>query len=163
VVPGVAPEGHDALPRKTGRSAGKKPSVRVPAEYQRAEGVYVDIRFFGGRRWSAVRDEAVEQLGAIVGEETTPQGQKIMFERGSLQAAKDVVFEISVPLPQPLPPSEALALVGLPASNGGWRNLSRQYRLTGVYGFRRILLEKDKPGGDLVAEVQAWKFVPADG
>ena len=41
----------------------------IDATYKRAEGVYVDVRYLGGRDYKAARAEIADQLGAGVEED----------------------------------------------------------------------------------------------
>ncbi|MFN7147103.1 MAG: hypothetical protein ACK4YP_25260, partial [Myxococcota bacterium] len=77
--------------------------ANLDASYTKAEGVYVDARYLGGRRYDAVRAEIEQQLGAVVEEREAPGGaREVVFERGSLRLSGGTIQMVDVPLPEPV-------------------------------------------------------------
>jgi len=128
--------------------------------YVKPEGVYVDVAWLGGRTYSVVRGEVAAQLGALVEEGSLPpgQGQEFRFEKGTLRVSGDRILLVDVPLPEPMRRSEALRLVGFPDQvPRNWVLLSGEFRLTSVFNYRRIILDRVGPGEEDVIRVRAWK------
>jgi len=144
------------------RAASADPSSRSPEEpYRKAEGVYVDVLYLGGASFRLNRDLLTDQLGALQGVEDLPDGaQRASFERGQVQVKDDTIYQISVPLPQPLRRSEALNALGFPAYVGRYVSLHREYRLNNTWGFRRLRLKRQSADNELVTEIEAWHSIP---
>lgn len=138
---------------------------QIEAGYQKAEGVYVDARFFGGRTYSLVRDHVTTQLGALV-EDTelgAEDGRELRFERGVLRVREDRIEMVTVPLPEPVRRSEALRLTGFPDQvPRNWIQLSGEFRLTNAFEFRRIIFKRAAAGSEDVVSVAAWKVAPGE-
>lgn len=135
-----------------------------PTVYQRAEGVYVDARYLGGKRYREVRDEVAAQLGALQSAEDLPgdNGREMVFERGNLRLIDDQIILVEVPLPTPLRRTEALAILGFPPATGRYLILHREFRLNHVWGFRRLRMMRENRNSENVIRVQAWYRVPGD-
>lgn len=142
----------------------KASPAAMEAAYVKAEGVYVDARYLGGRRLTAVRGEVEAQLGALVEERELPvgQGTEMRFQRGNLRVSDDGdIYMIDVPLPEPMRRSDALAALGFPVYlTREYNELTHEYRLTHVWGFRRLRFVRAAPGSEDIARVEAWKRSP---
>lgn len=129
------------------------------ATYRKADGVYVDVRFLGGRRYDGVRAEIEAQLGAVLEERPSISGgREIVFERGTVRLVDDRIQMIDVPLPRPLRRSEALGALGFPPATGDYKELALEYRLVNEWGFRRLRFVRTERESEEIARVQAWKF-----
>lgn len=139
---------------------------QIEAGYQKADGVWVDVRFLGGRSYTLVREHVARQLGALLEETTLPGdgGRELRFERATLRLAGDkidMIDMIDVPLPEPVRRSEALRITGFPDQvPRNWIALSGEFRLTNAFEFRRILFKRSAPGSEDIVSVQAWKTPP---
>jgi hypothetical protein len=131
--------------------------------YTKAEGVYVDAFFLGGRRYDAVRAEIEHQLGALV-EERPGEGKivELLFERGTLRLHDGAVHMVEVPLPEPVRRTEALGLLGFPPAVQEYKSFALEFRLLNERGFRRIRLFRQERGSEDIVRVQAWKFADSD-
>lgn len=128
--------------------------------YHKPEGVYVDVRYLGGRTYTIVRDAVTTQLGALASESTLPseQGTELTFERGTLRVKDGRIVLVDVPLPEPMRRSEALRVTGFPDQvPRSWVLLSGEFRLTNSFDFRRIVFVRAAPESEDVVRVQAWK------
>lgn len=139
-------------------------TANLEATYVKGEGVYVDARYLGGRRYDAVRAEIEQQLGAVVEEREAPGGaREVVFERGSLRLSDGTIQMVDVPLPEAVRRSDALALLGFPPATGEYKPFLLEYRLLNEWGFRRIVLVRAERGSEDIVRVQAWKFSGVDG
>lgn len=136
-------------------------SASAAEPYTRPAGVHVDVLYLGGAPYGRNRDILADQLGALLAVEDLPDGaQRAVFERGSVQVKDDVIYALTVPLPEPLRRSEALNALGFPAYVGRYVSLHREYRLNNTWGFRRVRLKRQSPDNELVTEVEAWHTIP---
>lgn len=131
--------------------------------YTKADGVYVDVRYFAGRRWDVVRGEAEKQLGAVLAESELPGGDReVRLERGTVRLRDGGIILLDVPLPEAMRRGEALAALGLPPTTDRWLALTLEFRLTNAWGFRRIRMERAGRDSEDVVRVEAWKVSPSD-
>ena len=129
--------------------------------YQKPAGVYVDVRYFGGKSYNAVRPQLAEQLGALLNDtDIGIQGSELNFERGLLRVKEDNIYMLEIPLPEPLRRTEALGVLGFPPANQDYLNTTLEFRLNNVWGFRRLRFLKAERGGEECNKVQAWKSEP---
>ncbi len=138
---------------------------QIEAGYQKADGVWVDVRFLGGRAYSLVREHVARQLGALIEETPLPGGvgKALRFERGLLRVQNDRIEMIEVKLPEPVRRSEALRLTGFPDQvPRNWIILSGEFRLTNAFEFRRIIFTRIGPGSEDITTVEAWKTAPGE-
>ncbi len=156
------PRTPEAVAEKRAAAELRASPANVEATYTKPEGVYVDARFLGGRRYDAVRAEIEQQLGAVVEErDELSGGREIVFERGTLRLVDGRIQMVEVPLPQPVRRSEALALVGFPPAVGEYKAFTLEYRLVNEWGFRRLRLVRAARDSEDIVRVQAWKFSDA--
>lgn len=138
----------------------------VEAAYQKPAGVWIDARYLGGRRYASVRGEVEAQLGALVEERDLPEGQgtEHRFQRGNLRVDDDgAIYLVDVPLPEPMRRADALAALGFPPQlTRDYNVLTLEYRLTNVWGFRRLRFLRAQAGSEEVVRVEAWKASPGD-
>jgi hypothetical protein len=135
----------------------------IDAAYAKAAGVYIDVRYFGGRDWDAVRDEVERQFGAVKAETPGVTGERVIeLERGSIALRAGKIQTVIVPLPEPMRRSEALAALGFPAFVEKYNELSTEFRLTNQWGFRRITFVRASRGAEEVVRVEARKFSTDD-
>lgn len=136
----------------------------VSAEYLQPEGVLVDIRYLGGRRYSTNRDIIQAQLGdrVDVRELSKERGQEVRFSRGSIRVFNDTIYMFSFPFPQPLRRHEALAAVGLPTIVDRYISLDREFRIHHEWDFRRIQLSRTAPDSELIDAITAWSWLPGE-
>jgi hypothetical protein len=136
----------------------------APPPYVRADGVYVDIGYLGGRRFSGSRDVISDQLGGL--QERRPlsgeRGEELTFDRGTLRVIEDTIYMLQVPLPEPLRRHEALAVAGLPTVVDRYTTLNREYRLYREWGFRRIQMARVSSDSELVTAIEAWRWLPSE-
>lgn len=139
----------------------------APAEagtYRKPDGVYIDARHLGGKRYQEVRDEVADQLGALQSSQDLPgdNGRELVFERGTLRLLDDQIILVDVELPTPLRRTEALAALGFPPATGRYLTLHREFRLNHVWGFRRLRMMRENRHSEDVVRVAAWYRVPGD-
>ena len=134
------------------------------AAYTRAEGVYVDVLYLGGRSWDEVRGEASIQLGDIqeVNDLGVLDGTEYVMERGRVKVKDGTIYLIHVDLPRPMRQAAALYAVGLPGDIDRPYNLTSEVRLRWHSGFDRVRLGREGRDTDMVIWVEALKFDPRD-
>lgn len=129
--------------------------------YEKAEGVYIDVRYFGGKAYNDVRAALGEQLGALLSEKDLgEQGEEMSFERARLRMKDGKIYMLEVPLPEPLRRTEALGVLGFPPADREYMNLTLEFRLNNAWGFRRIRFLRAERDGEEISSVQAWKEDP---
>lgn len=137
--------------------------ANVDVTYTKPDGVWVDVRYFGGRTWEGARAEAERQLGAVLEEEERPDGDReVRLERGTVRLRDGRIVMVEVTLPEPLRRSESLAALGFPPTADRYLALALEYRLTNAWGFRRIRLIRAERDSEDIVRVQAWKAAPSD-
>lgn len=134
----------------------------IDATYKRAEGVYVDVRYLGGRDYKAARAEIADQLGAVVEEDVVEGASQVLFERGTIRLDEGRIQMIEVPLPEPMRRSDALAALGFPPATRDYQALSLEFRLLNSWGFRRLRFFRAARGSEDVVKVQAWKYATSE-
>lgn len=162
VVSGVPDTPEEVRTAREAKERRADPAEKA-AVYQKAEGVYIDARYLGGRSYSAVRDELEAQLGAVTGEEDLGEdGKEIQFERGSLRVLNNEIYMLAIPLPEPLRRTEALGVLGFPATNQKYITTNTEFRLTNAWGFRRIRFFRVERDSEDIERVEIWKTTPKD-
>lgn len=161
-----APASVDAVTAKRLEQERRTTPGAVDPGYARADGVYIDLRYFGGRSWDAARAEVERQFGPVM-EETTPAGaatgeRDVRLLRGSIHLRDNRIQKMTVPLPEPVRRSEALALLGLPPFVGNYNSLALEFRLTNEWGFRRIRFLRTERGAEEIESVEALSFSADD-
>ena len=130
----------------------------LEVNYEKPAGVYIDVHFFGGRRWDNVRDLIVDQFGPLLGEEIDKQGREVkMLTRGTLTMDQGEIDEIEVALPEPLRRPEAMTACGFSGLADKYLAFSGEFRVTQFQGYRRILLHRVSRGSELIDKVTAQK------
>ncbi|MSQ03095.1 MAG: hypothetical protein EXR71_14605 [Myxococcales bacterium] len=130
----------------------------VEVNYVKPPGVYIDVRFFGGRRWDNVRDLIVDQFGPLLAEEIDKQGREVkVLTRGTLTIDQGEIDEIMVPLPEPRRRPEAMMVCGFSGLSDRYLSFSAEFRVTQFQGYRRILLHRVSAGSELIDKVTAQK------
>lgn len=162
VVSGVKPSTTAVITEKRQAQERRATPENIVAEYKKAEGVYIDARYFGGKDYDTVRGQLAEQFGALQdGEDLGDKGRALNFERGKLRVKNDgSIYMIEVPLPDPLRRTEALALLGFPPAAQDYLDFTHEYRLNNAWGFRRILFYKTQVGSEEIERVLIWKVEP---
>ena len=152
------------LPSAADQRTEDAPEPELSAEYQRPEGVLVDIRYLGGRRYSTNRDIIQEQLGDRVDVRAlnAERGEELQFTRGAIRVFNDTIYMFSIPLQEPLRRHEALAAVGLPTIVDRYISLDREFRIHHEWGFRRIQLQRTAPDSELVDAITVWQWLPGE-
>lgn len=164
VLPGIPAEplliGTEVKPEGPTTSDG----VAEAGSYQRPAGVIVDVHHLGGSSYRENRDILADQLGALLTVEDLAgdSGQRLHFERGTLQVKDDEIYMLRVPLPELQRRSQALEQLGFPAYVGRYVTLHREYRLNNTWDFRRIRMKRNSSEDELVVEVEAWHRVPGE-
>ncbi len=143
-------------------SAYQEDPVQEVKAYARPEGVYVDVHWFGGRRYGDVADELVVQLGPLHErrELDASKGEELVYERGDVRVVRGVVYMLRVQLPEPLTRTEALLATGFSIYADHWRETHREFRLSHTFDFERFRLMRDREQEDRVVIVEAWKQSP---
>lgn len=134
----------------------------IDATYKKPEGVYIDVRYLGGRGYKAARAEVADQLGAVVEERVIDTGMEVQFERGTLRLDGDRIQMVEVPLPEPLRRSDALAALGFPPATTEYKALSLEFRLLNSWGFRRLRFFRAARNSEDIVKVQAWKYATSE-
>ncbi len=139
------------------------PGLQAQA-YSKPEGVYVDIRWLGGRRYTDIAEELEEQLGALVSrtELDSRRGEELSYERGDVRVVRGVVYMLRVQLPEPLTRTDALLATGFTIYADHWRETHREFRLSHSFEFERFRLRRHDERRDRVVSVEAWKRSPED-
>lgn len=164
VLPAVPDTPEEVREKRAAEELATSPRA-MEARYEKPAGVYVDVRYLGGRALVAVRGEVEAQLGALVEERFLPEGQgkEMRFERGTIRVYDGAIYMIDVALDPPLRRNEALAQLGFPDSvPRDYIVLSREFRANQVWEFRRLRFFRVEEGSELVNRVQAWKRDAAD-
>lgn len=170
VLQGVPAEPLLAEPAPAAPAAGagdeRPPDPRSanPEFYRKAEHVWVDVLYLGGREWQSVRGEATNQLGALLETVDLPGdlGTELRFARGSIRVADDRIYMLKIPLPEPMRRGTALEAIGFPVYTGDYLVLHREYRLNNERGFRRLRMKRLDRSTEFVTEVEAWRWIPGE-
>lgn len=164
VVSGVEPVPvEEVTARREAAEAATRPEA-ADTVYQKAEGVYVDLRFLSGRPYARIRGEIQAQLGGVVSARDLGElGEEKTLERGVLRVDRDgMVYMIALDLPEALRRSEALAQLGVPQQVDRWQDLPLEFRANHVFGIRRLRLFRAEKGAEEVARVEAWWYLSAE-
>lgn len=164
VIPAVTPkETVEQVAERRKRQELRASPRNVEALYEKPEGVYVDVRYLGGRSWDGVREEVERQLGAVLGQAATPEGdEEVTLQRGTVRLRDGAIVMIDVTLPEPARRTEALVALGFPPTADAWQALALEYRLVNAWGFRRLRFVRAERGSEDIVRVQAWKTAPSD-
>jgi hypothetical protein len=157
-TPGEVRERREAAERRT------NPDV-VQADYRKADGVYIDVPLFGGRRYSAIRDEIEAQLGPVRGQKELSEGlgKELGFERATVRTLDDVIYLVDVPLPEPMRRDRAMLALGFPGpAPRGYTEYTLEFRANNVWEFRRLRFIRAAVGDEDVVRVECWKKQPGD-
>jgi hypothetical protein len=171
LLQGCESEGVMGIPDELLLSSDGDPGVTVPspgsstpAIYEKAENIWVDAYYLGGRSFRESRAEISSQLGALIGTRSLAEGrgEELQFARGSIRVIDDRVAMIRVPLAEPMRRSEALQATGFPIMVDTWMATHREYRLNHEWSFRRLRLKRLGPESEYVSSVEAWKWIPGE-
>ena len=140
------------------------PTPQEPEVYAKANNIWIDSYYLGGRAFSESRDEISSQLGPLVESRDLGEsrGQELEFSRGTIRVADDRIAMIRVPLAEPMRRSAALQTTGFPILVDTWINTHRYFRLNHEWGFRRLRLKRLSSDSEFVTEVEAWKWIPGE-
>lgn len=159
-TPAEAARTPQAIAEKRAREELRTSPRVLEVEYDKPEGVYVDVAFFGGRRPEGIADALVAQLGPV--RETRPEEDglvEVVYAGGSVKLRAGTIAVLDVPMPTPRPRDEALASVGFkPYLVRRWGELTHEFRARHLQDFDRVVLHRVEPGGDLVDRVTAYRF-----
>ena len=146
------------------QSAEQRIATKDILEYQKKDGVYVDIRYLGGRSWMDAQPTLAEQLGNLQDSQDLPmrQGTRYIYDKGSVYIYEDQVYRIDLPLPEQLRRSAVLQILGFPEQVDKYLITHREYVLENEWEFRRIRMKRVGTDNELVKEVSAWKFSPQE-
>lgn len=164
VVSGVTQEDVEKVTAERQAAEAKTRPEAVEQIYQKAPGVYVDVRFLSGRPYARVRDEIAAQLGDQQSTRDLGElGEERVFARGSVRVDVDGnIYMIEVPLPERVRRTDALTQVGLPVQVDRWQTLPMEFRLNNTFGLRRVIFTRATQGSEDVVRVQAWKYAPSE-
>ena len=121
-------------------SAEERIATKDIVEYQKKDGVYVDVRYLGGRRL----DRCTTDIGRAIGEPARQpqgvpmrQGIRYQYDKGSVYICEDQVYRIDLALPEELRRSQVLQILGF---QNKWTDLitHREYVLENEWGFVRF-------------------------
>jgi hypothetical protein len=167
VLLGVEEQAREAAPTTRdevwGRAPLGEPRPATPAAqaaaYEKPEGVWVDVRWFGGRRYDDVEDLLVQQLGPLAERKVLDEraGEELRFQNGEVRVVRGVVYMLRVRLPEPLTRTDALLALGFTTQADHWRETHREYRLAHAFDFVRFRMQRDAVRRDRVVVVEAWK------
>lgn len=145
-------------------SAEERIATKDIVEYQKKDGVYVDVRYLGGRSWIDAQPTLAEQLGNLQDSLELPmrQGVRYQYDKGSVYIYEDQVYRIDLPLPEELRRSQVLQILGFPEQVDKYLITHREYVLENEWEFRRIRMKRVGTENELVKEVSAWKFSPQE-
>ena len=145
-------------------SADERLATKDVVEYQKKEGVYVDVRYLGGRSWTDAQPTLSEQLGDLQDSLELPmrQGTRYLYDKGSVYIYEDQVYRIDLALPEELRRSQVLQILGFPEQVDKYLITHREYVLENEWEFRRIRMKRVGTENELVKEVSAWKFSPQE-
>lgn len=145
-------------------SADERLSTKDMIDYQKQEGVYVDVRYLGGRSWNDAQPTLSDQLGNLQDSIELPmrQGTHYLYEKGSVYIYEDKVYRIDLSLPEELRRSAVLQILGFPEQVDKYLITHREYVLENEWEFRRIRMKRVSTENELVNEVSAWKFSPQE-
>ncbi len=130
----------------------------LEVNYEKPDGVYIDVHFLGGRTVEQVAHVIVAQLGAGQGETDLLEGKReYRYERGTLTTVRGAIMVIDVPLPEPMRRSEAMAACGFMALVDKYLSFSREFRVTQFQDFRRVVLHRAEPGSEFIVRLTAYK------
>lgn len=130
----------------------------LEVNYVKPDGVYIDVHFFGGRRWENVRDLVVDQFGALLEESLDNQDRAVKrLERGTITLDDGEIDEIVVPLPEPMRRADAMMACGFSGLADRYLSFTNEYRVTQFQGYRRVILHRVAKGDDLVDVLTAQK------
>ncbi len=132
------------------------------ADYEKAEGVLVDVQYLTGKSWEAVRDEVSRQMGDMVDSRRTdlPGGYEYKLTRGVVSVAEGRIYQIRVDLDEPLRRSSALAVLGLPPQVSRWGVTHLEFRLRTVWNFDRVRMGRADTETEDVLWVEVRRFNP---
>ena len=145
-------------------SAEERIATKDIVEYQKKEGVYVDVRYLGGRNWINAQPTLAKQLGNLQDSLELPmrQGIRYQYEKGSVYIYEEQVYRIDLALPEELRRSAVLQILGFPEQVDKYLITHREYVLENEWEFRRIRMKRVGTENELVKEVSAWKFSPQE-
>lgn len=130
----------------------------LEVNYEKPKGVYIDVHFLGGRTVDNVAHVIVDQLGALQEDRDLLEGKhELVYERGTLTTIDNTILVIDVPLPEPLRRAEALASTGFNPLVDKYLSFTGEFRVTQFQDFRRIVLKRAEPKGELVNRVVGYK------
>jgi len=146
------------------QSADERLATNDIVEYQKKEGIYVDVRYLGGRNWIDAQPTLAEQLGNLQDSQELPmrQGTRYIYDKGSVYIYEDQVYRIDLALPEELRRSQVLQILGFPEQVDKYLITHREYVLENEWEFRRIRMKRVGTDNELVNEVSAWKFSPQE-
>ena len=144
------------------RPQAEERGERAIESYERPDGVYVDVRYLAGESLDKVRDQVAIQLGDV--QEIRPldprDGEEMILERGHLRLKEGVIYRVDVELPEPVPRSEALAMLGLPIQADRWYGTHREWLLRWTWGFSKIRMVREEgaasPESVVLVELTRW-------
>ena len=154
-----APTILDAVP-----SADERLATKDIVEYQKKEGVYVDVRYLGGRSWNDAQPTLSDQLGKLQDNLELPmrQGTRYIYDKGSVYIYEGQIYRIDLALLEELRRSAVLQILGFPEQVDKYLITHREYVLENEWEFRRIRMKRVGTDNELVNEVSAWKFSPQE-
>lgn len=146
------------------QSADERIETQDVVQYQRKEGVYVDVMYLGGRDWVISQPILNDQLGDLQETQELPmrQGIHYRYDKGSVYVYEGRIYRMDIVLPELLRRSNCLQLLGFPEQVDKYLITHREYVLENDWEFRRIRMKRDSKDNELVKEVSAWKFSPQD-
>lgn len=158
-IPGeTKPVTAEEIAQKREADAIRTSPRNLEVNYQKPNGVYVDVHFLGGRQLDNVAHVIVDQLGAGQGVEDLLEGKREhRYERGTLTTVGGTIMVIDLPLPEPMRRSEAMVAAGFSSLVDKYLSFSREFRVTQFMDYRRIVLHRAEPGSEYVVRLTAYK------
>lgn len=154
-IPAVTPEQVET--KREAEELRASPRV-MEVNYKKPEGVYIDVRFLGGRRFDNIRDIVADQLGPLSEQGPVADGKQTLgFERGELQLVDGEISSIDIGLPEPVRRTEAMALAGFSPLVDKYLAFTLEFRVTQFQDFRRIILFRVGPDTEEVHRILAQR------
>ncbi|MBM4391769.1 MAG: hypothetical protein FJ090_11660 [Deltaproteobacteria bacterium] len=155
---GLSPTTPEAVAEKRKAEEVRTSPRNLEVNYEKPRGVYIDVHFLGGRTVDNVAHVIVDQLGTLQEDRDHLEGKhELVYERGTLTTVDGAILVIDVPLPEPLRRAEALATTGFNPLVDNYLSFTREFRVTQFMDFRRIVLKRAEPNGELVNRVVGYK------
>ena len=148
-------------------SVGDADRAADQSGYEKPAGVAFHIPALLGMDYAAFLGSDVEKhLGTVVETKRLPgvRGKSIRYEKGEILVARGRIYGVNYELDHPAELLEALHVTGLPeALSSDFVATSRELRIErSPFGFRRLVVVREKPWADRFVAVRAWSLLPQE-